>query len=106
MSADPSLEYLYHLPRATVLAILDELYMERSNLLVFSTVLLAAAGDLLKMLGWDMISDDAVERQQELVLLSGGDLRAKATGFWFAFGRCLQAIELHALVTADSASDC
>jgi hypothetical protein len=98
--ADPDSHYIRQLPRRTVLAVLDELYIERSNLLVFCTVLLAAAGDLLKLLGWDMASDRAVESEQETVLVSAVDLRAKAAGFCFAFGRALQAIELHSLVGA------
>jgi hypothetical protein len=89
---------MYNLPRATVLAILDELYIERGNVYIFSTILLAAAGDLLKLLGWDMISDKAVEDEKETVLISAVDLRAKAAGYFFAFGRALQAIELHSLV--------
>ena len=95
---DPGSEYIYNLPRSRVLAILNELYVERANLLVFSTILLAAAGDLLKLLGWDVVNDTAVEMEQELVLISAVDLRSKAAGFCFAYGRVLQAIEIHSLV--------
>lgn len=98
MFIDPDLEYIYNLPRATVKAVLDELYIERCNVFVYSTILLAAAGDLLKLLGWDMVNEQAVESENELVLLSAVDLRAKAAGFFFAYGRCLQAVELHSLV--------
>jgi hypothetical protein len=45
-----------------------------------------------------MVNEQAVESENELVLLSAVDLRAKAAGFFFAYGRCLQAVELHSLV--------
>lgn len=95
---DPDIFYLRSLSRRAVLLILDELYLERTNLYLFSCILLAAAGDLLKLLGWDMISTRAVEREQDTVLLPAAGLRAKAAGFCFAFGRVLQAIELHSQV--------
>lgn len=97
-AADAGHEYVRSLPRRAVLLILDELYMERANLYVFSCVLLAAAGDLLKLLGWDMVSAKSVEQEQQTVLLPAVGLRAKAAGFCFAFGRVLQAMELHAMV--------
>ena len=40
----------------------------------------------------------AVEDEKEMVLISAVDLRSKAAGYFFAFGRALQAIELHSLV--------
>lgn len=97
---DADLEYIYNLPRQTVLAVLDELYIERCNVYVLCTILLTAAGNLLKLLGWDMVDEKAAESEQEMVLISAVDLRAKAAGFFFAFGRCLQAIELHSLAVA------
>ena len=98
-SLDSAEDYIYYLRKDSILEILDELYAERSNICIYSSIVLAAACGLLKSLGWDTISAQAVEDQKDTVVMAAFDLRSKAAGCFFAFGRSLQALEMYSLVS-------
>jgi hypothetical protein len=58
---------------------------------------LTSVTDLLRVVGWDPISDSMMEITETILLLPAKDMRAIVTGIFIAYSRSLSGLNLHDL---------